>query len=277
VIQPPGTGELGGGWISIQQLMATEGILGHRHVRLLAAMNMVLAEAALAYPGWFSRSRRGIRRHRRLPLAVRMTLVMLAAAFVIIPAAPPPISAAHFQLPFSPTEYGENYGDYLGRLQIRGLAAQAGDEVAFVNAQGEICGKVAIAVDGQYGTVPVYGHHLADGDLLGVRVWDARQGREWRDGSVRLKPGTPSTFFVAASVPPIWEKGSGFALDIEVLPRAGDVNGDGMIDLADLVLTLQIQTGGAAAAVTVEGDVNGDGRIGMAEAGYILQRISGSR
>jgi len=82
---------------------------------------------------------------------------------------------------------------------------------------------------------------------------------------------------VAASVPPIWEKGSGFALDIEVLPRAGDVNGDGMIDLADLVLTLQIQTGGAAAAVTVEGDVNGDGRIGMAEAGYILQRISGSR
>lgn len=215
------------------------------------------------------RPARGRRRSCHLWVAV-----ILAVAFAHIPA---PLVAAHFQLPFAPTEYGDQFCDYLGRLRIRGLEAQTGDEVAFLNNRGEICGTVAVGVEGQYGTVPVYGHFIADGDTLGVRVWDARQGREWRAGSVLLKPGTPSTFFVASAVPPTWGKGAGFALDIEVLPLAGDVNGDGGIDLADLLLSLQVLAGGSPAGVTLEGDVNGDGRIGLAEGIYILQHGAGLR
>ena len=208
--------------------------------------------------------------HRSCPL---WAAVILAAAFSHIPA---PLAAAHFQLPFAPTDYNE-YCDYRGLLQIRGLAAQAGDEVAFVNSRGEICGTVAVGWAGQYGIVPVYGHHLANGDRLGVRVWDSRQGREWRGGSVSLKPGSPSGFTMASLVPPIWQPMSGFALDIEVLPLAGDVNADGAIDLTDLLLSLQVLAGADPADVALEGDVNGDGRIGLAETDYILQRISGFR
>ncbi len=200
--------------------------------------------------------------------------VILAVAFAHIPA---PLVAAHFQLPFAPTEYGDQYCDYLGRLRIRGMEAQMGDVVAFLNNRGEICGTVAVGVEGQYGAVAVYGHFIADGDTLGVRVWDARQGREWRSGSVLLKPGTPSTFFVAAAVPPTWVKGAGFALDIEVLPLAGDVNADGRINLEDLVLALQVAAGVGPTNITVDGDVNGVGRIGLAEGIYILQHGAGLR
>ncbi len=55
----------------------------------------------------------------------------------------------------------------------------------------------------------------------------------------------------------------------------GDINGDGKVDLADLVLALQICSGiEINTFVDVDADVNGDNRIGMVEASYILQKIS---
>lgn len=239
-----------------------------------------IACVVLAYSGRFARPRQGISGQGRRPSPEWMPrmLLMLPAAFVLISVLPAPLAAAsHFQLPFAPTEYGDNYCDYLGLIHIRGMAAQAGDEVAFVNGRGEICGTVAVNEMGQYGTVPVYGHNTANGDHLSVRVWDGRQGREWQGGNIRMTPGTPRSFFVAASVPPIWEKGAGFVLNIEVLSPAGDVNGDGIVDLADLVLTLQILAGGGAGNIAPAADVNGDGRIGLAEAEYVLQSASGLR
>jgi hypothetical protein len=57
----------------------------------------------------------------------------------------------------------------------------------------------------------------------------------------------------------------------------GDVNGDGRIDLSDLVLSLQLMAGMGGSEVLRQADVNGDGQIGLAEALYILGKLSGVR
>jgi len=59
----------------------------------------------------------------------------------------------------------------------------------------------------------------------------------------------------------------------------GDVNADGLVDLADAVLTLQILalSPPAGAAPDLTADVNGDQKIGAPELIYILQTASGTR
>jgi hypothetical protein len=61
-------------------------------------------------------------------------------------------------------------------------------------------------------------------------------------------------------------------------PILGDVNGDGLVDLADAIVVLkvmaQIEQGDA---VHITGDVNGDGKIGLAEASYAFQKAAGLR
>jgi len=67
----------------------------------------------------------------------------------------------------------------------------------------------------------------------------------------------------------------------------GDINGDGVVDLADAVLALKVmagvaQTPGATGGVRLDyatsgADVNGDGKIGLPEVIYILQKAAGVR
>lgn len=59
-----------------------------------------------------------------------------------------------------------------------------------------------------------------------------------------------------------------------VLP--GDTDGNGVVDLADVVLDLQIVGGILPAdSVVIESDLNGDGRIGLEEAVYALRIAAG--
>jgi Tol biopolymer transport system component len=60
---------------------------------------------------------------------------------------------------------------------------------------------------------------------------------------------------------------------------AGDVNGDGQVDMADAILALQVGAGNLPAGTVAmkEADVNGNGRIGAEEALYILQKAAGLR
>lgn len=55
----------------------------------------------------------------------------------------------------------------------------------------------------------------------------------------------------------------------------GDINGDGIADLKDVIVALQIVTGQSSAEIFQEADVDGDGRIGLAEAIMILHRLGG--
>ena len=57
----------------------------------------------------------------------------------------------------------------------------------------------------------------------------------------------------------------------------GDVNGDGIIDLADLILSVQLLAGMSPSDVNKGADVNADGRIGLAEAVFILGKAAGLR
>ena len=59
---------------------------------------------------------------------------------------------------------------------------------------------------------------------------------------------------------------------------AGDINGDGNVDLSDAILALKLMAGlEPVSTVYKNADVNGDGRIGMEECIYILQIVSGVR
>ncbi len=58
--------------------------------------------------------------------------------------------------------------------------------------------------------------------------------------------------------------------------QAGDVNGDGDVNISDAVLALKIICG-INVNVAVYADVNGDGKIGTDEVVYILQEIAGFR
>ena len=62
----------------------------------------------------------------------------------------------------------------------------------------------------------------------------------------------------------------------EIESIRGDADGSGEVDLADLILILQIhsQILSDHMGAKVCGDVDGDGRLGMSEAIYILQVVS---
>jgi hypothetical protein len=70
---------------------------------------------------------------------------------------------------------------------------------------------------------------------------------------------------------------SGFWHQILSLIASGDVNGDGVVDLTDAVLALQILTNFAAQEIQSAADVDGDDAVGMAEAVFILQRVGSIR
>ncbi|OQY59149.1 MAG: hypothetical protein B6245_08195 [Desulfobacteraceae bacterium 4572_88] len=59
--------------------------------------------------------------------------------------------------------------------------------------------------------------------------------------------------------------------------RKGDVNGDGLVDLDDLILALKLLAGispDEGESVYVEADVDGDGQIGIAEVIHIIGELS---
>ncbi len=59
----------------------------------------------------------------------------------------------------------------------------------------------------------------------------------------------------------------------------GDINADGLVDLADAVLALRVAVGMDDSMQTIcqDADANGDGIIGLAEALYVLQHAAGVR
>jgi len=70
--------------------------------------------------------------------------------------------------------------------------------------------------------------------------------------------------------------GKNFQLDTDVIP--GDVNNDQLVDLADVILIGQIIAGIVPEAeVNLAADVNGDGKINMVEMIYVLERVTGIR
>ena len=62
--------------------------------------------------------------------------------------------------------------------------------------------------------------------------------------------------------------------DLDDPPLKGDIDGDGMIDLTDAMLALQVLIGMSPPDVHSGADVNSDGEIGTAEIICILGKVS---
>jgi hypothetical protein len=72
--------------------------------------------------------------------------------------------------------------------------------------------------------------------------------------------------------------GTGFSMSV----LKGDMNGDGVVTMADAIIALQTMAGMRSQGLTSDyptsgADVNGDGKVGMPEVIYILQKVAGMR
>jgi len=126
------------------------------------------------------------------------------------------------------------YCDYLGtNFRIKGADAQPGDEVAFFDPDGILCGVHVVVHPGIYGIVHIYGDDPTTsdidegaqaGDTLTVRVWDQSEGMELSGSNIELLPADPPTgsSFVPALIPITWEDRKGFVLNIRAVPGAAE-------------------------------------------------------
>jgi hypothetical protein len=90
----------------------------------------------------------------------------------------------------------------------------------------------------------------------------------------------PGDWFTTVDDPPLpldGDIGTGITLATIQPPIAGDVSGDGNVDLADAVLTLQILSATGTSTGFATGDVSGDNAIGIEEGIWILQDVAGLR
>jgi len=129
------------------------------------------------------------------------------------------VRAAFYSLP----AVTGTFTDFVGNVSIGGLPAQPGDEIAFFDPQGVLCGLFVVAQTGQYGIVHVYGDDpttvsidegAIGGDQLTVRVWDASMAVEYSGGSVALSAGPATGSFVSPSIPPVWSDQAGYMLHV---------------------------------------------------------------
>jgi len=94
----------------------------------------------------------------------------------------------------------------------------------------------------------------------------------------------PDPLFPPALHPPLHEikeslsgslRASNGKIDIGAFEPSGDINGDGEINLKDLITALKIFAGYQSLSVSLSGDINGDIRIGLEEAAFILRYLAG--
>jgi hypothetical protein len=125
---------------------------------------------------------------------------------------------------------------FAGAISIRGLQAVPGDQVSFFNAQGNLCGLYTVTTAtsaGHYGPLSVSSDNCQPGDNLTVRVWDSRYQVELSEPSdVVLTPGQPSGNWISSPIPPAWNAGAAYILNISTVavptthfPLPSGVNG----------------------------------------------------
>jgi hypothetical protein len=99
------------------------------------------------------------------------------------------------------------------------------------------------------------------------------------NGSYTITPTAPRTLFEPESRNVTVKNRDLAGADFALRPvDKGDLNYDGVIDLRDLILTLQVMSElQPSEPIYKDADVNGNRTIGLEEAIFILQEVSGPR
>ena len=153
-------------------------------------------------------------------------------------------------------------------------------------------GSPVVGIDNGTGEVEIIGNRIPTGpeDPTGISGDDIRlatvtlQRIDVGDSPLHLsdRAAAEDDFVLFTLDPPPFEvlddEIGDFAPSVTIRdPLAGDVNGDGIVDLADAILTLQTlsATGGGVAHRT--GDSSGDDAVGLEEGIWVLQKAAGLR
>ncbi len=172
-------------------------------------------------------SRKDLKRFGCLLTAAVPVLWYIFAGFAWSAENPP---SPHF--PSANISYTPGSAVYLVNLKIDGLPAQAGDEVAFYDPRGAICGWAAVGADtAEYLLVTVYGDDMSTeavvegakaGEVLTARVWDASAGVELSGTALLLVPGPPQgESFLPSAIPPVWQDSTFYVLHIDTTTHFG--------------------------------------------------------
>jgi len=161
------------------------------------------------------------------------------------------LHAEHFSLNIEKTN---KICDFLGDLQIKGKDAEPGDEIAFFDGDGILCGCFTVNKKGSYGIIHVYGDDPASssdegasmGEILTVKVWDASNKMEYSSGNIQMSSGKiGSNIFLPSKLPPVWSDNSFFVLHIKVTEEIsfGDIDKDGRTNIIDALYSLRLSAG----------------------------------
>jgi len=183
--------------------------------------------------------------------------------------------------------------NYAGKVTIEGVNAIDGeDEIGvFVrNGAGEILIGMAMMgeVVSEHYFVNVYGDDVANDSKDGAenreelifKVWDKSEAQEYTIRSTASMSYEADEFLTQPSIPPIWTNLPTFGLlNLAVSEKdiitPGDIDGDGLVDVKDVIMALRIATGlDPEGTIHMDTQACNESRIGVKEAVCLLQIIS---
>jgi hypothetical protein len=182
----------------------------------------------------------------------------------------------HFAFYWSSTTAREFNSALIVEFTAGGYGGVNKNELGFVRAvRGDQCGSI-----GTFGSLTVT-IEPAEAVAAGVQ-WSMDGGGTWYASgtTVTLPVDTYGVIFKPMpgfSLPGICNVVIEGAQTINLtgnMDLGGDINGDGIVGLADAILALRAITGLQVAPLTYWYDVNGDQQIGLEEAVYDLQHIA---